>query len=57
MCDHCAAHAHRHDQGHGEPHAHHHAPALERRAQPDEFRVVVTGKPLDCSRRRVERDG
>lgn len=44
MCDHCEAHAHSHDQGHGEPHAHHHAPALERRAQPDEFRVVVTGK-------------
>lgn len=45
MCDHCEAHAHTHGQGHGDgqPH-HHHAPALESRAQPDEFRVVVTGK-------------
>jgi CO dehydrogenase maturation factor len=51
MCDHCEAHAgerghaHKHGQEQGHQQAHDHPDGgLERRARPDEFRVVVTGK-------------
>jgi CO dehydrogenase maturation factor len=43
MCDGHEHHHHDHDHDH-EGQGHHHEQGLERRARPDEFRVVITGK-------------